>query len=185
MGADLPPRRGDRLEVAGEVRQHPEGARSEFQGQAEPVGGDAISGQRLEVRGTSFWLASKGGVTSELNAHDYIEVDGQHASWTVKPVLGQVAGPPVESASPRVVGYLRRVVAEKERIARRYRAHRPLAKPVPKRVPRPAGAPVPCPLCRPGADATYPGEAWPDCEVCDGEGVVSAERAAERLAEHG
>jgi hypothetical protein len=149
------------------------------EGQGGPVDEGTIT-----VRGTSLWHAKHGATTTELNVRDEIEISAERAKWTVKPVVGATTGRPVESSSPRVAGYLRRVVAEKERVARRYKVHKPLAKPSPKRTRRPAGAPVPCPLCRPGADATYPGEAWPDCEVCDGEGVVSTEQAANFLAEH-
>ena len=53
---------------------------------------------------------------------------------------------------------------------------RPVPKPVPKAAPAiPPTAPVPCPLCR--------GEAWPDCELCDGAGVVTQRRASEWLDE--
>jgi hypothetical protein len=53
---------------------------------------------------------------------------------------------------------------------------RPAPKPVPKAAPAiPPTAPVPCPLCR--------GEAWPDCELCDGAGVVTQRLASEWLAE--
>jgi hypothetical protein len=55
---------------------------------------------------------------------------------------------------------------------------RPAPKPVPKAAPAiPPTAPVPCPLCR--------GEAWPDCELCDGAGVVTQRQASEWLDERG
>jgi hypothetical protein len=149
-------------------------------GREGPVGDEAMT-----VRGTSFWYATQGNTITELNVLDHVEVDGQRTRWSVRPVTGDAPGEPVESASPRVAGYLRRVVAEKARVARRYRPHKPLTKPEPKRAPRPTGAPVPCPLCRPGAGVDFAGEAWPDCELCDGEGVVTERRAAEWCEEHG
>jgi hypothetical protein len=54
---------------------------------------------------------------------------------------------------------------------------RPAPKPVPKAAPAiPPTAPVPCPLCR--------GEAWPDCELCDGAGIVTQRLASEWLEDH-
>jgi hypothetical protein len=55
---------------------------------------------------------------------------------------------------------------------------RPVPKPRPTPAPAiPAMAPVPCPLCN--------GEAWPDCEVCDGAGVVTQREAAQWQESHG
>jgi hypothetical protein len=53
---------------------------------------------------------------------------------------------------------------------------RPAPKPVSKRRRAPAGAPVPCPVCF--------GEAWHDCELCDGSGVVTQRRADEWERDH-
>jgi hypothetical protein len=147
--------------------------------------GSSAGEQPTTVRGVSFWQSVRASGTSELNSHDDLAVDSERASWTVTPLTGAEAEPPVESDSRQVRWFLGQVIAKKERVARSGRAHRPLVKPTPKRVrARPKHAPVPCPLCRPGADADHPGEAWPDCELCDGEGVVTTRRAAEWHEEH-
>jgi hypothetical protein len=70
-----------------------------------------------------------------------------------------------------------RVLGSMQRATRRATV-RPVPKPVPKAAPAiPPTAPVPCPLCR--------GEAWPDCEVCDGAGVVTQRQASEWLDKRG
>ena len=152
--------------------------------------GDGSAGEEeMRVGGISFWRAVRGLGASEVNTRDELAVDAGSARWMVAPVSGGGAGPPIESAAPEVRRFLRRVVAEKERIANRYRTHRlrPVPKPKQKQPPAalPGHAPVPCPLCRPGADADHPGEAWPDCALCNGEGVVTARQAAAFHAEHG
>jgi hypothetical protein len=98
-------------------------------GQERPAGE-----QPTTVRGVSFWQSTRDSGTDELNSRDDLAVDAERASWTVTPLTGEKAGPPVESAHPYVRSYLRRVIAEKERVARRSRAHTPLVKPAPKRV---------------------------------------------------
>ena len=59
--------------------------------------------------------------------------------------------------------------------------HRTQVRPVPKPVSKgrrrvPATAPVPCPVCH--------GEAWHDCELCDGSGAVTQRRADEWERDH-
>jgi hypothetical protein len=138
------------------------------------------------VEGISFWQAGSGARARELNTRDELAGGGDVARWVVTPLTGEAGGQPVESTSPQVRGFLGRVIAEKERIVRRTRACVPLLKPAPKGTPSlPPHAPVPCPFCRPRANADHPGEAWPDCELCDGEGVVTAREAAAWREEHG
>jgi hypothetical protein len=85
-----------------------------------------------------------------------------------------------------VRGFIRRVAAQKVRIARSAMTRPPVPKPAPRSAPTvPAYAPVPCPLCRPNATAEHPGEPWPDCELCNGDGVVPARQAAEWREEFG
>lgn len=68
----------------------------------------------------------------------------------------------------------------RDRIARAGMTRSPVPKPPPRSAPAiPDHAPVPCPLCRPDATADHPGEPWPDCELCDGNGVVPSRQAAE------
>ena len=102
------------------------------------------------------------------------------------PVTGGAKVVPIESASPAVRGFIRRVVAQKVRIARSGMTRPPVPKPAPRSAPAvPAYAPVPCPLCRPNATSEHPGEPWPDCELCNGDGVVPARTAAEWREEFG
>jgi hypothetical protein len=98
------------------------------------------------------------------------------------------ADPPtaIASTSSAVAYFLARVLNEKRLRAYRVTRHRPVPKPKPTRkrpAPRPSHAPVPCPHCRPHATPSHPGEPWPDCELCDGEGVVSPTRDAAWRAE--
>jgi hypothetical protein len=141
--------------------------------------------QPVRVGGISFWQAVRDAIATELNSRDDLSVDGAGARWVVTPVTGGQAGPPIESTAPEVRHFLQRVVDEKLRVARSGALVRPFFKPARSPAPAlPPHAPVPCPLCRPGADAQHPGEAWPDCELCDGEGVVTARRAAEWREDH-
>jgi hypothetical protein len=141
--------------------------------------------RRTRVGGVSFWQGEEGARTTELNTRDELAVDADGARWVVTSLIGEEAGPAVESASPLVGGYLLRVIAEKQRVARRRLARPPVPKPARKPAPSlPPHAPVPCPMCRPGAAADHPGEAWPDCECCDGAGVVTAKQAAAWHEEH-
>jgi hypothetical protein len=138
------------------------------------------------IGGISFWQTGRGARAKELNTRDELAIGDDGVRWLVTPLTGEVEGQPVESTSPQVRGFLGRVMAEKERVVRRTRACVPLLKSPPKPAPPlPPHAPVPCPFCRPGADARNPGEAWPDCEVCDGEGVVTARQAAAWREAHG
>jgi hypothetical protein len=133
------------------------------------------------VEGHSFWQTQRDGRTLEMNTRDDLALAQGRASWQVTPLTGVRAGAPIESDSPVVLRYLSQVVAEKERVTRPPRPPRP---PVPKptrkmRPALPAHAPVPCPLCRPDVGGARAAEPWPDCEVCDGAGVVSVRQAEE------
>lgn len=138
-----------------------------------------------KVRGVSFWHAALQSQTIELNTHDDLDLEAGRSRWAVSSIPGGAGGQAIESSSPAVRGFLQRVVAEKVRIARRGMTRSPIPKPAPRPSPSlPAHAPVPCPLCRPAADAQHPGEAWPDCELCNGDGVVTAHQAAVWRQEH-
>jgi hypothetical protein len=150
---------------------------------------DAASRPSTTVKGVSVWRATEAADSVELNTRDEIVIDPAGVRWEVGD-LPTGEPPTTIAASSRAVAYfVSRVVDEKRR--RAYRAAKHRAVPIPKskarakrQPPRPAHAPVPCPLCRPHATLDHPGEPWPDCELCDGEGVVSAARAAAWRAEH-
>jgi hypothetical protein len=140
-----------------------------------------------QVQGITFWHGTQDGESIELNTHDNVALDIGRSRWTVSDTGREEAEPTIESASLVVSGFLRRVMAAKASVARRKSARRPVPKPSSssKAKPRqslPAHAPLPCPLCRPEATKDHPGEAWPDCELCGGDGVVTA-RAAEQWRE--
>ena len=81
----------------------------------------------------------------------------------------------VESRSREVHRFMAGVIGSMQRATRRATV-RPAPKPVAKAAPAiPSTAPVPCPLCH--------GEAWPDCELCDGAGIVTQRLASEWLDE--
>lgn len=144
-----------------------------------------VSGAK--VRGVSFWHAALPlqSQTIELNTHDDLDLAAGRSRWAVSSIPGKPGGHAIESSSPAVRGFLQRVVAEKVRIARRGMTRSPIPKPASRSAPAlPAHAPVPCPLCRPTANAQHPGEAWPDCELCNGEGFVTAHEAAVWRDEH-
>src|SRR5262245_51942641 len=129
--------------------------------------------QATTVRGVSVWRVARQAETVESNTRDQLRLGDDSSRWEVHPVGGEGKVVPIESASPAVRGFFRRVVAEKVRIARSGMTRPPVPKPAPKPAPAvPAHAPVPCPLCRPNATSEHPGEPWPDCELCNGEGVV-------------
>lgn len=142
---------------------------------------------RVTVDGHTFWESKRDGRRAEVITHDDLALEAERSTWVVTPLTGVPAGPPIESDSPVVNRFLRRVVAEKERVSTPPRRPRPpVPKPRRKAMPvLPAHAPVPCPLCRPGADGIHAGEAWPDCEVCDGAGYVTQRRATEWRETHG
>jgi hypothetical protein len=135
-------------------------------------------GDPTTIRGVSFWRLTAGAQTTEINTEDELVLAADRARWAIGPLPGNATASAIESVSPAVHSFLRRVAAEKLRLARRARPVRP---PIPKpespapRMPR--DAPVPCPLCRPNATPDYPGEPWPGCEMCDGSGAVSAHQA--------
>lgn len=129
--------------------------------------GDEAKG--LKVDGHTFWRAGRDGVETELTSETGIELDAERCTWTVS-VAGGGSAVPVESRSSAVRHFMLGVVEQMDRATRRA-ARRPVPKPAAKPGPRlPAGAPVPCPLCG--------GSAWHGCELCDGEGAVTQERAA-------
>ena len=126
-------------------------------------------GNRRTVDGHTFWRANSNGRHIELTTATGIELDGQRCRWTVSSPGATSAGKPVESASPHVRRFMNSVLGEMQR-ATNQATVRPVPKPRPKPTPAiPAMAPVSCPLCL--------GEAWPDCEVCDGDGAVTQRQA--------
>ena len=137
------------------------------------------SGNGVRVDGHTFWRA-RAAVRGtqrviELTTATGIEVDPERCRWTVSTPGSPGAGEPVESRSREVYRFMAGVLGSMQRATRRASV-RPVPKPVPKAAPAiPPTAPVPCPLCR--------GEAWPDCELCDGAGVVTQRRASEWLDE--
>ncbi len=125
---------------------------------------------RREVDGHTFWRTNAHGRPIELTTATGIELDGDRCRWTVSPPGTRSAEEPVESVSREVRYFLNSVLGAMQRVTHRSTV-RPAPKPRPKPAPViPATAPVPCPLCL--------GEAWPDCEVCDGAGIVTARQAA-------
>jgi hypothetical protein len=135
------------------------------------------NGNRLNVDGHTFWRADSNGRRVELTTATGIELDGQLCRWTVSPPGGTSGGKPVESVSPHVRRFMNSVLGEMQR-ATNQATVRPVPKPQPQPVAAiPPTAPVPCPLCQ--------GEAWPDCEVCDGAGVVTQREAAQWQESHG
>jgi hypothetical protein len=135
------------------------------------------NGNRLNVDGHTFWRADSNGRRVELTTATGIELDGQLCRWTVSPPGETSGGKPVESVSPHVRRFMNSVLGEMQR-ATNQATVRPVPKPRPTPAPAiPAMAPVPCPLCN--------GEAWPDCEVCDGAGVVTQREAAQWQESHG
>jgi len=129
----------------------------------------AVKRPRLEVDGHTFWRAKSRGGPIELTTATGIEVDGDRCRWTVSPPGEKSAGEPIESVSREVRFFLGSVLGAMQRATHRATV-RPAPKPRSKPAPAiPATAPVPCPLCR--------GEAWPDCEVCDGAGIVTGRQA--------
>jgi hypothetical protein len=129
----------------------------------------------LRVDGHTFWRARTASSAIELTTATGIEVDPERCRWTVSTPGSRGAGFPVESRSREVYRFMAGVLGSMQRATRRATV-RPAPKPVPKAAPAiPPTAPVPCPLCR--------GEAWPDCELCDGAGVVTQRLANEWLDE--
>ncbi len=131
----------------------------------------------VRVDGHTFWRA-RAAVRGtqrviELTTATGIEVDPERCRWTVSTPGSPGAGEPVESRSREVYRFMAGVLGSMQRATRRGTV-RPAPKPVAKAAPAiPPTAPVPCPLCR--------GEAWPDCELCDGAGIVTQRLASEWL----
>ena len=128
-----------------------------------------MSDARLTARGHTFWRAEREGQTAELTTTTDIEIDAEACRWIVGAPGVSEAGDPVESSSRHVRWFMRGVMGAMQRATRRASV-RPAPKPTSKpETPLSATALVPCPLCA--------GEAWPDCEVCDGTGVITQQRA--------
>lgn len=131
----------------------------------------------IAVDGHTIWRAKRNnqpGAGQELATKTAINVDADALRWRVTPPGDRGRGKTVESTSPHVVRFMNYVIGAMEQVARSA-THRatvqPIFKPMPPPPPpRPATAPVPCPLCN--------GEAWFDCELCDGDGVITARQAA-------
>jgi hypothetical protein len=135
------------------------------------------SDSRLVIDGHTFWRAQTASSAIELTTATGIEVDPERCRWTVSTPGSRGAGFPVESGSRDVYRFMARVLGSMQKATRRATV-RPAPKPVPKAAPAiPLTAPVPCPLCH--------GEAWPDCELCDGAGVVTQRLASEWLDDRG
>jgi hypothetical protein len=151
--------------------------------------GKAAPSPATTVTGVSVWRATEAAHSVELNTRDDIAIDPDGVRWEVGDLPSGDPPTTIASNSRSVAYFVTQVVDEKRRRAYRAAKHRavPIPKPkarVKRQPPRPSHAPVPCPLCRPHATLDHPGEPWPDCELCDGEGVVSAARAAAWRAEH-
>src|SRR5215207_9886990 len=114
------------------------------------------SGNGLRVDGHTFWRARTASSAIELTTATGIEVDPERCRWTVSTPGSRGAGEPVESRSREVYRFMAGVLGSMQRAT-------------------PPTAPVSCPLCR--------GEAWPDCELCDGAGIVTQRLASEWLDE--
>ena len=161
-----------------------ESSRREVETSSSPVSSTANTanpGSDVRVDGHTFWRARTAvrGTQRviELTTATGIEVDPERCRWTVSTPGSHGAGDPVESRSREVYRFMAGVLGSMQRATRRATV-RPAPKPAPKPAPAiPPTAPVPCPLCR--------GEAWPDCEVCDGTGVVTQRLASEWLDERG
>ena len=124
---------------------------------------------RREVDGHTFWRTDANGRPVELTTATGIELDGQRTRWTVSVPGAKATGEGIESGSREVRRFMNGVLGAMQRATHRATV-RPAPKPRPTPAPLiPATAPVPCPLCH--------GEAWPDCEVCDGAGIITARQA--------
>ena len=135
----------------------------------------------VRVDGHTFWRARAAIQGThrviELTTATGIEVDPERCRWTVSTPGSRGVGELVESRSRDVYRFMAGVLGSMQRTTRRATV-RPAPKPVPKAAPAiPPTAPVPCPLCR--------GEAWPDCELCDGAGIVTQRQASEWRDERG
>jgi hypothetical protein len=129
---------------------------------------DSMSPRR-EVNGHTFWRTDANGRPVELTTATGIELDEQRTRWTVSVPGAKTTGEGIESGSRDVRRFMNGVLGAMQRAT-----HRATVRPAPKPRPTPAPllpptAPVPCPLCH--------GEAWPDCEVCDGAGIITARQA--------
>ena len=131
----------------------------------------ASDGERRTVRGYSLWHEEREGRKVELTSKTKIELDHDSCRWLVSSPSINGRGELIESASREVRNFIGGVVAAMHRETRRAIV-RPVPKPKSKPTRRkPPMAPVSCPLCN--------GEAWPDCELCAGEGVISQKRSVE------
>ncbi len=163
-----------------------ESSRREGETSSSPVSSTASartatagSDSGVRVDGHTFWRARTASTGTqrviELTTATGIEVDPERCRWTVSTPGSRGAGEPVESRSRDVYRFMAGVLGSMQRATRRA-----TVRPAPKPATKPAAAipptaPVPCPLCR--------GEAWPDCELCDGAGVVTQRLASEWLEE--
>ena len=157
-----------------------ESSRPEVETSSIPVSSTtntANTGSGVRVDGNTFWRARGTQRVIELNTANGIELHPERCRWTVSTLGSPGAGEPVESRSREVYRFMAGVLGSMQRATRRATV-RPAPKPVPKAAPAiPPTAPVPCPLCH--------GEAWPDCELCDGAGVVTQRLGSEWLDERG
>ena len=162
-------------------RREVENLQSGSRSSSTPNASTSAGGNSVRVDGHTFWRARAAVQGTqrviELTTATGIEVDPERCRWTVSTPGSRGAGDPVESGSRDVYRFMARVLGSMQRATRRATV-RPVPKPVPKAAPAiPPTAPVPCPLCR--------GEAWPECELCDGAGVVTQRLASEWLDERG
>jgi hypothetical protein len=136
--------------------------------------------------GISFWTTAHKAKPLDLIARDRVVIEGGRMEWHIDPVDGKDDEGPIESSDPANLRLIRRSYQRRLRIARRHAPSRAVPKPqsTTKRKPT-AHAEVPCPLCRHNATRENPGEAWPDCECCGGDGIVSARQAQAWNEQHG
>lgn len=135
---------------------------------------------RVAIDGQTSWRSEErgpdGAQARELNTRTAIELDADACRWGVAAPGGRGRFEPIATESREVRRFLNRVLGAMQR-ASRPTTVRPVPKPTPPPAkPLPPTAPVRCPLCG--------GEGWPDCELCDGAGHVTARQAARFLDPH-
>lgn len=112
------------------------------------------------AEGASMWRIDG---EAESNAHDRLELDGERVRWEIR-AFGESAATRIEADDAGARRLVRRVLAERRRIAQRGTV-RAVPKPVPVRRRRVEPVLVECPGCG--------GEGELGCGCCGGEGWVS------------
>src|SRR4029079_4692628 len=81
-------------------------------------GAEGRDEQAMTVDGHSVWKIRGKAEPVETNTRDHLQLDACCARWEAHSASGDGTVIPIESASPAVRGFIRRVVAQKTRIAR-------------------------------------------------------------------